>query len=68
MSKENWCATPTERGACDTTTLLDVDYVPCRSDDVVFPPDHGFFVDLSENQPDMSIKSLKISGSVSDKV
>ncbi|RUS91274.1 hypothetical protein EGW08_000986 [Elysia chlorotica] len=63
LNAKNWCSATTERGACDTAARLDVDKVPCKYDDVVFPRYHGYFVDLSQNVPDMTVKSLKISGS-----
>ena len=66
MDTDNWCSTATELGACDKTYRLDVEQVPCKYDDVVFARNHGYFVDLSNNVPNMAIKSLKISGSVSN--
>ncbi|KAK3801780.1 hypothetical protein RRG08_048367 [Elysia crispata] len=63
MDTDNWCSTATELGACDKTYRLDVEQVPCKYDDVVFARNHGYFVDLSNNVPNMAIKSLKISGS-----
>lgn len=63
MSKDSWCDTTTERGNCSTVPRLDVEYVPCRYDDVIFPSDHGYFVDFTQNVPDMAVKSLKMMGS-----
>ncbi|BFZ12286.1 hypothetical protein BsWGS_15325 [Bradybaena similaris] len=63
LDPENWCMAPTERGACDRSLpTLDVERIPCRYDDVIFPRDHAYFVDLSENTPALSAKTLKISG------
>ncbi|CAG5134999.1 unnamed protein product [Candidula unifasciata] len=48
---------------CDRTqSILDVQKVPCSYDDVIFPRDHAYFVDLTEDTPMLSVKTLKISG------
>uniref|UniRef100_A0A0B7AXU5 Protein amnionless n=1 Tax=Arion vulgaris TaxID=1028688 RepID=A0A0B7AXU5_9EUPU len=62
LNPDNWCSAPTERGACDVKRLLDVDKVPCNYDDVIFPRDHSYFIDLSEDTPILSAKTVKISG------
>ncbi|GFR67528.1 protein amnionless-like [Elysia marginata] len=63
MDKDSWCDTTTERGACNTAWRLDVENVPCKYDDVIFPRDHGYFVDISDMVAGMAVKSLKITGS-----
>ncbi|GFN99039.1 protein amnionless-like [Plakobranchus ocellatus] len=63
MNPKDWCATSTERGTCDKSPRLEVENVPCRYDDVIFPRNRAYFVDLSELDSNTTVKSLKLIGS-----
>ncbi|KAH9523071.1 hypothetical protein Btru_065667 [Bulinus truncatus] len=59
LNPNNWCISSNQSGACDPTqTVLDVEKVPCTYDTVLFPRDHLYFVDLTDNF-NVSLKSFK---------
>ncbi|XP_059145356.1 protein amnionless-like [Physella acuta] len=64
LDPASWCPTSQSSpgAACVTTTpLLDTEMVPCPYDDVIFPKEHTFLVDLtSAGNAKFKVKSLKM--------
>lgn len=65
MDPGNWCSSPTERGGGCLNSVLDAENVPCAYDDVIFPRDKLYYVNLTDNVRPTPIKSIKVSGQVS---
>lgn len=59
---KNWCSSITETGNC-TDMILESEMVPCSYDNVVFPKDSSFFVNV-EAEMEIVVNTLKISGKV----
>ncbi|XP_071161808.1 protein amnionless-like [Mytilus edulis] len=57
---KNWCSSTTETGNC-TDMVLESEMVPCSYDNVVFPKDSSFFVNV-EAEMEIVVNTLKISG------
>lgn len=62
MDPGNWCSSSTERGGGCLNSVLDTENVPCAYDDVIFPRDRLYYVNLTDNVRPTPIKSIKVSG------
>ena len=62
---DNWCVSDSLGKGCvnDTFELLDTEKVPCKYDNIVFPPGNTYYVDLQEGV-DVFMNSLELSGEV----
>lgn len=57
----NWCSSETETGNCSQNVVLESEMVPCTYDDVLFPKDNTFFVNI-ESGMEIVVNTLKIIG------
>ncbi|XP_041354205.1 protein amnionless-like [Gigantopelta aegis] len=61
LDPANWCQTDTEQGTCQQAALLDSEKIPCSTDNIVFPRNRLYSIDLGQNL-NLKINKLKFSG------